>query len=340
MEEKAFSTEQDEDVIDLYEIVDSSAESPEEEPFKEDPGEEVIDLMPEHIEAQTSAADEPQEGLSLAVEADCVEPDGSAEGGTDDAVASKLGTAEAASPLDETSAPQEVLALSPEAEAVPDDMIDHLEQRIGAFEADYLEELTRLEDRLAESEKMCAELSAKVEELQQQLADCSTIFLEDASVRLSLEEMVSRMLDARLPQPLECDEESVEASCPEGLPAEPDECEGSIPEEPESVTGSDADPESDPASSSVAEGVAEAAECIAPDDPAEDAEASENVIPKQELFDERIVRLEERVGALEALEARVMEWESRCEQEAALAAARIIREEIAAMRAASARSGL
>jgi len=43
---------------------------------------------------------------------------------------------------------------------------------------------------------------------------------------------------------------------------------------------------------------------------------------------------------LEALEKRVTEWESRCEQEAALAAARIIREEIAVMRAASARSGL
>jgi hypothetical protein len=37
------------------------------------------------------------------------------------------------------------------------------------------------------------------------------------------------------------------------------------------------------------------------------------------------------------LEGRVAAWESRCEQEAALAAARVIREEIAAMRAGAAR---
>jgi len=40
---------------------------------------------------------------------------------------------------------------------------------------------------------------------------------------------------------------------------------------------------------------------------------------------------------MKSLEERVERWEQRCEQEASLAAARVIREEIAAMRAGAAR---
>ena len=58
-----------------------------------------------------------------------------------------------------------------------------------------------MEERLSEAEKARNELSARVEDLQQQLVDAGSMLLEDSGVRLQLEELVSRMLDVRSTQP-------------------------------------------------------------------------------------------------------------------------------------------
>lgn len=84
------------------------------------------------------------------------------------------------------------------------------------------EQLALLEARLAAAEKTCQELAESVETLSQQLAQAGAMFMEDAAVRLNLEEMVSRMLDARLPAPVEGTEEKEErgsSSCSSRLDA-------------------------------------------------------------------------------------------------------------------------
>ena len=79
-----------------------------------------------------------------------------------------------------------------------------------------------LEERVASLEKNCRELEESVESLSQQLAQAGTMFLEDASVRLNMEELVSRMLDARLPSSSEQDGEEG------GLEARVDSLERSV----------------------------------------------------------------------------------------------------------------
>jgi hypothetical protein len=221
------------------------------------------------------------------------------------------------------TAPGEPLFLPAEYATIAGERFAALEQRIFAQEEIYLEQLEKLENRLSESERTCEALSVKIEELQQQLSECSSNFLEDASLRLALEEMVSRMLDVRMPAAPELAEEDV-ADIPEEV--EPQEEPGAAEASPE-------------------ESLTEPAENVQEQEELEavaDGFASEEPLDVQENmhYDDRIRQLEDRVEVLEALEKRVAEWESRCEQEAALAAARIIREEIAVMRAASARSGL
>ena len=61
--------------------------------------------------------------------------------------------------------------------------------------------LHEMEERLLAAEKARDELSARVEDLQQQLVDAGAMLLEDSGVRLQLEELVSRMLDVRGSQP-------------------------------------------------------------------------------------------------------------------------------------------
>ncbi|WP_295640941.1 hypothetical protein [uncultured Mailhella sp.] len=128
---------------------------------------------------------------------------------------------------------------------------DAEDERLLVLKRKHEAEVKALEERVASLEKMCRELEESVESLSQQIAQAGTMFLEDASVRLNMEELVSRMLDAR-------------------LPASSDQ---------------------------------------------EDGEAAD-------------------LGArVDGLEKRVQEWEKKSEQTAASAAARVIRDEIAAMRA-------
>ena len=127
------------------------------------------------------------------------------------------------------------------------------DERILALKKEHESEVRALEERIAALEKANAELAENVESLSQQIAQVGTMFLEDASVRLNMEEMVSRMLDAR-------------------LPSTEDQEEGNSGEE-------------------------------------------------------------DLAARMTALEKRMQEWEQQSEQKAASAAARVIREEIAAMRA-------
>ena len=68
----------------------------------------------------------------------------------------------------------------------------------------------------------------------------------------------------------------------------------------------------------------------------DDEFAEDTAAELDEALSARIIEIEEHVGELDA---RMAEWELRCEQEAARAASRVIREEIAALRAEAARSG-
>lgn len=198
MEEKAFSSEQPEEVIELLDIVGQSAgekagavseqENPaplaagEEAASAEPAGEEVLEL---EADAQASVPEEedlPEEKAKEPVlqeeDAPCPVPG-------------------------EADAPRAV-----EPEGGEDGCAAAYEARLRALEESHQAAVRALEERLAAVEKSCAELAENVESLSQQLAQAGAMFLEDASVRLNMEEMVSHMLDARLPAPLEQEEES------------------------------------------------------------------------------------------------------------------------------------
>lgn len=185
---------------------------------------------------------------------------------------------------------------------------DELRASLKAAEECRASEVQALQERLVASEEARAELAARVEDLQIQLTECSTLFLGDADVRLALEEMVSRMIEARLPAEPEPEEEPEGAE--EAMPAEEvllDEAEPSVEE------------------NHVDEAVSEAEELA--EVPSEEEEARRAIVETIDALSLHVNELEERVAS----------WEVRCEQEAALAAARVIREEIAAMRAGAAR---
>ncbi|MBR6625930.1 MAG: hypothetical protein IKL01_06975 [Mailhella sp.] len=185
---------------------------------------------------------------------------------------------------------------------------DELRASLKAAEECRASEVQALQERLVASEEARAELAARVEDLQIQLTECSTLFLGDADVRLALEEMVSRMIEARLPAEPEPEEEPEGAE--EAMPAEEvllDEAEASVEE------------------NHVDEAVSEAEELA--EVPSEEEEARRAIVETIDALSLHVNELEERVAS----------WEVRCEQEAALAAARVIREEIAAMRAGAAR---
>ena len=141
--------------------------------------------------------------------------------------------------------------------------LDALGERLGA-------EMQALQASLASIEERLAVLDVENAELRKALSESTSALLADSSLHMALEEMVGRMIEARMAA-------LSDAGVQESAPAE------------------------------------EAA-------PAASAEA-----------------LEALAGQMKSLEERVERWEQRCEQEASLAAARVIREEIAAMRAGAAR---
>ena len=188
---------------------------------------------------------------------------------------------------------------------------DELRASLKAAEECRASEVQALQERLIASEEARADLAARVEDLQIQLTECSTLFLGDADVRLALEEMVSRMIEARMPAEADADAGGRPAGEDEAVPAEEESpAEEALPLD---------------ASAPSEEAVPDAEEL--PAIPTEEEEARRAIV---ETIDELSLHVSE-------LEGRVAAWESRCEQEAALAAARVIREEIAAMRAGAAR---
>lgn len=194
--------------------------------------------------------------------------------------------------------------------------VDELRAALSSAEGRALE-VQALQERLASSEAAHAELSARMEVLQQQMAECSSLFLGDADLRLALEEMVSRMIEARMPAGAEAEEldglSEKSPACEEGaLPAGAGEIQPEAALSPEEAAG---------------EAVPDAGEL--PSAPSAEEDARRAIV---ETIDELSLHVSE-------LEERVASWEVRCEQEAALAAARVIREEIAAMRAGAARMG-
>ena len=241
-----------------------------------------------------------------------------------------------------------------------------LEAFAGEQERRHASERSALEERLAAAEVQNAELAARAESLEKQLVECSSFFLDDASFRLGLEGLVSAMLDSRTAAEAA---EAADAEAPaQEVHAEDAEAEGAGSQAVETVaedeaipvpaTEDDEEPEADDA-----DAVPDAEDVPSPefeaepeeDDASEDgtaplvceggasaededgAEPAEDIAPAlDEALSARISEITEQVGALEA---RVAGWELRCEQEAALAASRVIREEIAALRADAARTG-
>lgn len=241
MEEQKFSSEQPEEVIELLDIVGDSvaeddvtqvgqgvsgagdgASASDDETVPEEAASDEVVLLQENAVVSESDAAAAEESRPSEEEVDAVRPVEMTE-----------------------TASSEVAEKTEDAGLEPDERLTEPEKKHEA-------EVAALEARIAALEKANAELAENVESLSQQIAQAGTMFMEDASVRLNMEEMVSRMLDARLP----------------------------ATEEQEESSG-----ENDMAS---------------------------------------------RVAALEA---RMREWEEQSEHRAALAAARVIREEIAAMRA-------
>jgi len=187
-----------------------------------------------------------------------------------------------------------------------------LQDAFSASEEEHTAKVQALEELLAASEEARAALAARVEELEQQLVRCSSLFLEDPTLRLALEEMVSRMLEARMPVVLpseEGDESAEDVAAHEEEQASSEEASAC----PHGAEVEDASPEAQAA----AEGSV----------PSEEEEARRAIV---ETIDELSLHLSE-------LEERVAAWEARCEQEAALAAARVIREEIAVIKSGASR---
>lgn len=193
MEEKKFSPEQPDDVIELFDIV---------EPI-------VPDESPVQAEQEEAPAVDTDEKLPSSDEEVLI------LGAEDEARPSApipTGTAEVTAVGEEPAGEQPVL-LAAEDEILPEQwqsegvetVTDADAKRAEAGEPSEKAGIEELEARIAALEEANRELAENVESLSQQLAQVGTMFLEDASVRLWMEEMVSRMLDARLPSSSDSD---------------------------------------------------------------------------------------------------------------------------------------
>lgn len=234
MRDETISQEQSEEIIDLLDIVASpekasEPESPEsedragdalkEEGICEESGGEDTELSPQaHSCPEKETLTAPAEGteplqelepenapeiLSAAAEEDLLPKD--AELVSCPAEDSEIPTAEGRIPEEEAAQDLSEALGAPEPEAENLSELGEApcpaEESRETFEARCERKLHELEQRLFESEKARDALAAQVEALQQQLVDAGSVFLEDARVRLHLEELVSRMMDAREGEP-------------------------------------------------------------------------------------------------------------------------------------------
>ena len=245
MEEKHLSSEQTEEVIELFDIVGQSESGEPSEQAEESRDTEESGNTDRNSE---SSSDDNNALTRLAASASDEETSVAGEDAVDTDVTSSADSA--TGEIADTAAlpvkPSSAGASESSSACTEDEASECLEQEVP-------DGMQSLKDRVAALEKANRALAEEVESLSQQLAQVGTMFLDDASVRLAMEEMVSRMLDVRLPVPAEQESDSTS--------------------------------------------------------------------------------LDSRVSALEQ---RMQNWDSQSEQAAAAAAARVIRQEIAAMKAESA----
>ncbi|MBQ4616493.1 MAG: hypothetical protein IJB29_07300 [Mailhella sp.] len=211
-------------------------------------------------------------------------------------------------------------AVSPDVEACFN-LVAELDERVRALEARFDTASSALEKRLADAERECSTLAARVDELTRQAEEGAARFLTDDTFLAFLEEKIALAVAARVPAPAEAEDPAMLSVTAEAVPGEELHAE-------------------------LSEDMTEAAEAVAEDTPAdseESAPASEatedspaDIEAERDVIREIIGEIAQHVGELEE---RVAAWELRCEQEASLAAARVIREEIAAMKADAARIG-
>lgn len=221
MEEKKLSPEQPEEVIELLDIVAQSASDADDGQVEELvlPDEACKAQQPEKTDAEKNE-DRPDGGEDVVLPDEntvLVQSGPEASGpNTDAPLETKMPeepSVKEADTADDGGAGEETVEEAGSS-AEKDELL--------ALREKYESEVKSLEERVASLEKNCRELEESVESLSQQLAQAGTMFLEDASVRLNMEELVSRMLDARLPSSSEQDGEEG------GLEARVDSLERSV----------------------------------------------------------------------------------------------------------------
>ena len=197
MEEKKFSPEQPDEVIELFDIVEAIV--PDESPVQAEQEEAPA------VDTDENLTSSDEEGLILGAEDDSRQsepiPTGTAE-------VTAVGEQPAGEQPVLFAAEEEILPEQGQSEgfgAVTDAVPAADAERAEAGEPSEKTGIQELEARIAALEEANRELAENVESLSQQLAQVGTMFLEDASVRLWMEEMVSRMLDARLPSSSDSD---------------------------------------------------------------------------------------------------------------------------------------
>jgi len=327
MEEKAVSPEYVEEVLDLLDIV-QPAETPRAE------ADEIIELSLDDIAAPAANGEELLELV------DVIGREDGAEQGSDEILLTErlvLPGEEAPAGADPVPAPQAVEpAPSFIEEAAFERFAAEVEDRFTALEKRQEEDVQAMLTSLGEAEQLsAARLDALRAELPSQEDSASE--LQNALQRLSaLEEKYASGLQAFDERLAALEEKhTAEVQALEARLAAAEERASALAAEADGLRQALNDIPSHFFDDSLCRQALE--EQFAPVIEGRLAQFAEERSAKEEGRAALLASSEETALLLKKLEARVDDWESRCEQEASLAAARVIREEIAAMRAGAAR---
>ena len=327
MEEKAVSPEPVEEVLDLLDVV-QPAEAPRAEV------DEIIELSLDDIAAPAESGEELLELV------DVIGREGEAEQGSDEILLTDrlvLPGEDASAGADPVPAPQAVEpAPSFIEEAAFERFAAEVEDRFAALEKRQEEDVQAMLTSLGEAEQLsAARLEALRAELPAQGGSASE--LQNALQRLSaLEEKYASELQAFDERLAALEEKhTAEVQALEARLAAAEERASVLAAEAEGLRQALNDMPSHFFDDSLCRQALE--EQFAPVIEGRLAQFAEEHPAEEEGRAALLASSEETAVLLKKLEARVDDWESRCEQEASLAAARVIREEIAAMRAGAAR---
>ncbi len=178
MEENKSLPEQAEDVIELFDIVES-------------------------VDAETAGKESPEGTSSLSLTEDALHVD-SEEVSTEENSPMKeskpcsLSAEDKEISSDDSKENESEPPLKP-GEIEENDSCSELDEKLKLLEQQYRQSVCDLKERIDILERCCGELAENIENLSQQLAHAGSLFLEDASVRIPLEELISHMLDMRMP---------------------------------------------------------------------------------------------------------------------------------------------